>query len=67
MIKDSIAQVRPAAGGLTRLLRALAAWRRRPARRRRRHVDCLGDHLRKDVGLAPWEPERRATGRLYRG
>jgi hypothetical protein len=27
----------------------------------------LSDHLRKDVGLARWKPERRATGRFYRG
>jgi uncharacterized protein YjiS (DUF1127 family) len=67
MIRDSIAQVRPDAGALTRLLRALAAWRRRAVRRRKRHVQGLSDHLRQDIGFTRREPERHVTGWLYRG
>jgi hypothetical protein len=50
MIKDAIAENRPRPDAVARLLRALAGWRKRAARRRRR-TDGLSDHLRRDVGL----------------
>ena len=67
MIKDTIGRVRPEAGALARLLLALAAWRRRAMRRRKRGVDCLSDHMRRDIGFPRWEPERHMTDWLYRG
>ena len=51
MIKESVAHVRPGAGALALLLLALAAWRRRMARRRR-HIDGLSDHMLKDIGTS---------------
>ncbi len=50
MIKESVAHVRPGAGALALLL-ALAAWRKRAARRRR-HIDGLSDHMLKDIGVS---------------
>lgn len=52
MIKDTVGRVRPGAGVLTCLLRALVVWRGRvTARRRKRSIDRLSDYMLQDVGL----------------
>ena len=72
MIKESIAHMRPGAGALTRLVLALAAWRRRGTERRRarlgqRHTDRLSDHMWKDIGFSRGDPERHVADWLHRG